>query len=100
MDEKIKKYFENPRTIRSVKAAAGYALILTFDNGEIKKYSMANELTGVFSALKNPEKFAQVFINDVGNIAWNINNNVDSSIVWNNQIDLCKDALYLDSVPL
>lgn len=99
MDERVKKYFENPRKIKNVKPIENYTLLLTFDNGEIKKYSMVDELTGVFSVLKNKEKFDQVFINDVGNIAWNIDNNVDSSIHWENQIDLCKDMLYMDSIP-
>lgn len=98
MNEKIRKYFENPRTIKNVRPTAEYALILTFDNGEIKKYDMSDELTGVFSVLKNKEKFNEVFINDVGNVAWNINNNIDSTVCWNNQIDLCKDELYMDSV--
>ena len=49
--------------------------------------------------LKNTKKFNEVFINDVGNIAWNIDNNIDSSTHWENEIDLCKDALYMDSVP-
>lgn len=97
--ERVKKYFENPRRIKSVKPIENYTLLLTFDNGEIKKYCMADELTGVFSMLKNKDKFNQVFINDVGNIAWNINNDIDSSVHWENQIDLCKDMLYMDSVP-
>ena len=59
---------------------------------------MADELTGVFSMLKNKDKFNQVFINDVGNIAWNIDDNIDSSVHWENQIDLCKDMLYMDSI--
>lgn len=99
MNEKVKKYFENPRKIEKVKPLEDYVLLLTFDNGEIKKYSMSNELTGIFSVLKRKEKFDQVFINDVGNIAWNIDENVDSSIHWGNQIDLCKDMLYMSSVP-
>lgn len=48
----------------------------------------------------NPEKFNQVFINDVGNVAWNIDNSIDSSTHWENQIDLYKDMLYMDSVPV
>lgn len=99
MEERVKKYFENPRKIKNVKPIENYTLLLTFDNGETKKYSMVNELTGIFSVLKNKEKFDQVFINDVGNIAWNIDDNVDSSIHWENQIDLCKDMLYMDSIP-
>lgn len=100
MDEQIKKYFENPRKIKRVKPVEDYTLLITFDNGETKKYNMINELTGVFSVLKNKEKFNQVFVNDVGNVAWNIDSNVDSSIHWDNEIDLCKDMLYMDSVPV
>lgn len=99
MEDKIKKYFENPRKIETVEPLENYVLLLTFDNGEVKKYSMSNELNGIFSVLKNKEKFSEVFINDVGNIAWNIDDNLDSSIHWENQIDLCKDMLYMESVP-
>ena len=44
MDDKLKKYFENPRKIREVKALENYVLLLTFDNGEKRKYNMASEL--------------------------------------------------------
>lgn len=97
MDGKVKKYFENPRKIKEVKPIENYTLLLTFDNGEVKQYSMIDELNGVFKILKDKEKFNQVFINEVGNIAWNIDNNVDSSKYWENQIDLCKDMLYMES---
>jgi hypothetical protein len=66
---------------------------------KIKKYNMRDELTGIFTVLKSPEKFNRVFLNEVGNVAWNINDDVDSSIHWENQIDLCKDMLYLESIP-
>ncbi len=100
MDDKLKKYFENPRKIREVKALENYVLLLTFDNGEKRKYNMASELKGVFGVLKNKEKFCSVFINEVGNVAWNIDEDVDSSVHWENQIDLCKDMLYMESVPV
>lgn len=100
MDDRIKNYFEDPRKIEEVKPLENYVLLLTFDNGEVKKYDMVNELTGIFKTLENKEKFNQVFINDVGNIAWNIDNNLDSSQHWENQIDLCKDMLYLESVAI
>ena len=41
-----------------------------------------------------------VFIDAVGNVAWDIDENIDSSIHWQNRIDLCKDMLYLESVTL
>ena len=48
MDDIIKKYFENPKKIEAVKPIEEYILLITFDNGEVKKYDMKNELTGVF----------------------------------------------------
>lgn len=61
---------------------------------------MADMLQGVFEILKDPQKFNSVFIDEVGNIAWDIDPEKDSSVCWNNRIDICKDALYLDSEPL
>ena len=100
MDKRIKEYFENPRTIIDVKPIENYTLFITFDNGEVKKYEMINELYGVFTVLKDVKKFESVFIDEVGNVAWDIDENIDSSIHWANRIDLCKDMLYLESVPL
>ena len=100
MDERVKKYFENPRKIKSVKPLENYVLALTFDNGEEKRYHMGDKLTGVFAVLKNPEKFNSVFLDEVGNVAWNIDETVDSEKHWENRIDLCKDALYLESDPI
>lgn len=100
MEERVRAYFENPRKIKSVRPLEHYVLLLTFDNGELKKYDMSDELTGVFRILKNTDKFNEVFINEVGNIAWNIDNQADSSVHWDNQLDLCKDMLYLESIPV
>lgn len=47
----------------------------------------------------NQKNILQYFINEVGNVAWNIDDNVDSSVYWENQIDLCKDMLYMESNP-
>ena len=44
MDDKLKKYFANPRKIKEVKPLENYILLLTFDNGEKRKYNMACEL--------------------------------------------------------
>ena len=99
LDEKVKKYFENPRKLERVEAGDGYSLILTFDNGENRVYNMDEELDGVFSILRERDKFERVFIDEFGNAAWDINEQVDSSKVWNNRIDICKDALYMNSIP-
>lgn len=100
LDRKTKQYFENPKRIVAVKTDDNYNLILTFDSGEVRLYSMQNELDGVFSVLKDKNKFQTAFVNEFGNVAWNIDTSVDSKEHWENQIDLCKDALYMDSVPI
>lgn len=98
LEPRVKEYFRNPRKIVAVEPLENYRLRLTFDNGEIKCYSMSDKLQGVFSVLQNQEKFQKVFLDEFGNVAWDIDDTVDSSVHWNNRIDLCKDALYMDSV--
>lgn len=98
IEPRVREYFDNPRKIIAVEPLENYVLQLTFDNGEIKCYSMQNKLQGVFSVLQNPVKFQKVFLDEFGNVAWDIDETKDSSVHWNNRIDLCKDALYLDSV--
>lgn len=100
LDEKTKQYFENPRKIVKIEADEKFCLRLTFDNGEERIYSVKNELEGVFSVLKDKEKFQSVFIDEFGNAAWDIDDSVDSKEHWENRIDICKDALYMDSVPV
>jgi len=39
-------------------------------------------------------------IDEYGNIAWDIDKTLDSSVHWNNRIDLCKDSVYLNTKPL
>ncbi len=100
MDERTRKYLQHPRSIKKVIPQDNYVLLLTFDNGEMRKYDMSKELTGVFRVLQDKAKFSRVFLNQVGNVAWNIDENMDSDICWENQIDLCKDMLYLESEPI
>ena len=97
IEPNIKKYFENPRKLIDIVPGEGYQLFLTFDNGEKKIYDMRDQLQGVFQVLKNKHKFDTVFIDEFGNAAWDIDENVNSDSHWNNRIDVCKDALYLDS---
>ena len=98
LDAKIIEYFKNPRKIVSVEPLDNYVLRLTFDNEEVKLYPMQDKLQGVFSFLQNISRFNEVFLDEFGNVAWDIDKSIDSSIHWNNRIDLCKDALYLDSI--
>lgn len=97
IEPKVQEYFLNPRKIVKVDAESNYILKLLFDNGEEKFYDMSDKLHGIMSVLKSESKFKEVFVDEFGNVAWDIDTNVDSSIHWNNRIDLCKDALYMDS---
>ena len=74
-----------------------YTLLLKFSNGEVKIYDMKDSLFGVFEILKDVNKFKEAFIDEHGNIAWDRDNSIDSSIHWNNRIDICKDAIYVES---
>lgn len=100
VNESVKTYFENPRKLKKVEGDEEYKLYLTFDNGEKRCYDMKDELEGVFSVLKDKKKFQTVFIDEFGNAAWDIDASVDSREHWENRIDICKDALYMDSVEM
>lgn len=74
----------NPR-VKEVYPIENYQLRLIFTNGEEKIFDTKPYLEkGVFQQLKDPEEFNSVrpFM---------------GSILWNNDIDLCPDTLYLDS---
>src|SRR6056297_807276 len=99
--KEVKEYFrKGTRKIKKVIANDDYTLTVHFDNGEVKLYDMNDKLYDVFDILKNKNKFIEVFLDEYGNIAWDIEKNLDSSVHWNNRIDLCKDSVYLDSKPL
>lgn len=99
--DKITEYFvKGPRKIKKIIPNDDYTLTIVFDNKEIRLYDMSNNLSGVFEVLRDIGKFKEVFIDESGNIAWDIDKNVDSNIVWNNRIDICKDSAYMNSVPL
>ena len=66
-------------------------------SGRIERKLVSDKLQGVFEILKEKDKFASVFLDEFGNAAWDIDKSVDSSVFWNNRIDICKDALYMDS---
>jgi hypothetical protein len=75
----------NPR-VKNVKAAGDYTLLLTFTNGEEKKFDVTAYLEiGNFRELKDKAIFNSVrpFL---------------GSIQWANGLDLCPDTLYLESV--
>lgn len=75
----------NPRVV-TVEPGTDYKLKLTFNNGEVRVFSMAQYLDiGIFRELRDINIFKSVkpFL---------------GSIQWKNGQDLCPDTLYLDSV--
>jgi hypothetical protein len=76
----------NPRVV-SVKPESNYMLLLSFTNGEVRRFDVKPYLDyEVFQPLKDERMFCSVkpFV---------------GSIQWANEADLCPDTLYLDSVP-
>ena len=76
----------NPRVV-SVRPEPGFTLLLTFDNGEHRRFDVKPVLhIGRFTELKNSGIF----------------NSVKQSlgtVQWSNGLDLCPDMLYLDRIP-
>ena len=74
----------NPR-VTNVKPEQDFTLLITFSNGEIKKFDVKPYLEiGIFKELKDLSIFNSVKPS-LG------------SIQWANGVDLCPDTLYLDS---
>jgi hypothetical protein len=75
----------NPRVI-NVKPEKNFSLLLTFGNGEVKRFDVKPYLEiGIFKELKDIGLFNSVkpFL---------------GSIQWANGVDLCPDTLYLESI--
>lgn len=98
---KVAEYFKNgTKKITKVIPNDDYTLTVVFDNNEPRLYDLSDSLYGVFEVLKDKNKFREVFIDESGNIAWDKDKNIDSSEVWSDRIDICKDSIYLDSIPV
>jgi hypothetical protein len=77
----------NPRII-SVKPEADYMLILSFSNGETRRFDVKPYLDkGIFQELKDLGKFNTVHPDGL-------------SIEWENEAALCPDTVYTESVEL
>lgn len=96
------EYFAHERRkIVAVKANEDYTLTLTFDNGEVRRLDMREDIKeGVFKKIADSSDFKRVYLNEDHTVCWDIDPNVDSNVVWNNQIDICPDTCYVESVPI
>ena len=74
--------------VNSVQTAPDFGLILTFGNGERRRFDMRPYLHfPVFRHLKNPGFFSMAHV-DYG------------TVVWPGEIDIAPETLYVHSVPL
>ena len=102
-DRAAAEYFAGGRKrIAGVTPNDDFTLNIHFDNGETRLYDVAPliQSDNVFAPLMDPERFRAVYVDNTHCIAWDIDPEIDSSVVWNNKIDLCPDTCYIDSVPL
>lgn len=101
-DQKTAEYFSNGRRqITGVKANPDFTLTISFDNGEQRRYDMWPLLQRgtVFEPFMSLDNFNRVYVDDTHCIAWDIDPNIDSNVVWSNKVDLSPDGCYIDSVP-
>ena len=102
-DEAAARYFASGRKrIVSVRTLPNRQLELSFDNAEQRVLDLASLICNdiAFEFLKNDQAFARVYLDETGAVAWDVDPTVDSSVVWNNKVDLDPDACYLESVPV
>lgn len=87
MDEIIKGAPLGPR-VKEVTPTDDFELLLTFNTGEKKKFD-AKKLFGypVYAPLKNIGFFKLVKADNM-------------CVYWNDEIDICPDTLYEQSVPM
>ena len=72
------------RRVKEVKVIAGYRLSLSFDDGTTGMVDLSDMVgKGVFALWRDRGAFERVRIGTSG------------ELVWDDQIDLCPDALYL-----
>lgn len=96
------EYFAAGRKrIVRVTPNSDFTLTLSFDNGETRILDMNETLQqGVFKKIADYADFSRVYLDEGHTVCWDIDPNVDSSVVWNNQLDLCPDLCYVESRPL
>ncbi|MCH5279454.1 MAG: DUF2442 domain-containing protein [Christensenellaceae bacterium] len=95
-------YAEGRKRIIAVMPNEDYTLTLDFDNGERRLYDckpLLEEGT-IFAPFMLYDNFKRVYLDDSHSVAWDIDPNVDSNVVWSNKVDLCPDSCYVDSKPV
>ncbi|MBK6087951.1 DUF2442 domain-containing protein [Ruminococcus difficilis] len=102
-DRPMAEYFARGRKrLAAVAPQHDFTLLLTYEDGEQRVYDMKPllEKGGVFEPFREYAAFQRVYLDDTCSVAWDIDPDIDSSVVWNNKVDICPDGCYVDSVPL
>lgn len=100
-DRKTAEYFATGRRkISKVKAVDNFLLHITFDNGVKKIFDCSDlpENDTVFEVLKDQTVFKRAYADENGNLAWDINPDIDSTKNWSNKIDIGADTCWLEGL--
>lgn len=103
LDQTAAEYFaRGRRQLVGVVPNSDFTLTLSFDNGERRRYDAVPLLRPgtVFAPLADWENFRRVYLDAQHCVAWDIDPTADSEKVWNNKVDICPDACYMDSTPI
>ncbi|AID44318.1 Hypothetical protein SFBmNL_00400 [Candidatus Arthromitus sp. SFB-mouse-NL] len=103
MERKVAEYFASGiKKIISVNPNKDYTLTLSYDDGSIRLYDCKPFLLKdtVFEPFMEWDNFRRVYFSSNGSkVCWDVDPEVDSNEVWDNVVDLCADAVYIDSIP-
>lgn len=87
-------------SIIKVEPLTNYTILVTYSNDEVISYALEPLLKNKLSVLKDDKIFQTVFIDEFGNVAWNIDDTIDSNINWNNRIDISKENIYIEGTKI
>ena len=95
-------YASGRKTIVGVVANDDFTLMLTFDNGEVRRLDMKPYLRPetIFEPFMKLQNFRRVYFDETHSVCWDIDPNIDSKEVWSNKVDICPDVCYVDSIPV
>ncbi len=83
----MNNFVKLPRPM-AVEAAGDYSLKVTFNNGEIRRFDVRPYLAyPAFEVLKASSLFAQARV-------------AHNTVVWNEEVDIAPESLYLESTPI
>lgn len=101
-EEPVAEYFASGRKkIIEVYPKDDFKLVLKFDGGEMRLLDCRGFIKEgtVFETLLDKEAFKRVYLDDNNCVSWDIDPSKDSTVFWDNKLDLDPDSCYVDSIP-